>query len=81
MKKYLVIADYIVSSTDGQWHWISCQKLMKLYNVNPSECVCIEPSDPKGLHGINTRDLIVLRPQNNGNYTIYDNKKRGGEFR
>jgi len=38
MKKYLVCPGYVRSITDGQQHYISYGKLIKLYDVNPEEC-------------------------------------------
>jgi hypothetical protein len=66
-KQYAVFAGYVRSKYDGQWHWISCDELIRLYRVPPAECVRIN-----GHHGDERgRDftaLIELHPRRNGDY-------------
>lgn len=38
-KKYLVIPGWIKSANDGEVHWVGASTLMRLYRVNPAECV------------------------------------------
>jgi hypothetical protein len=61
--KYLVKPGYVFSKSDGDKHWISADKLIRLYQVNPRECVISHPYlDPE--------DLIVLEPRYDGNYEL-----------
>ena len=69
MKKYIVVEDYVMSKTDGDTHFISAEKLMKLYKVKPEECRIIRfgSGDFVGLSDIN---LKTLRPRFDGNYSL-----------
>lgn len=46
MKKYIVHPGPVRSEKDGDIHFISHRQLMRLYNVDPSECVIISWRDP-----------------------------------
>lgn len=71
MKKYLIIGDWITSQTDGDWHYISAENLIRLYGVDPAECIIY--SDKKRELGLDPNlDLIVLRPRYDGNYRLPD---------
>jgi hypothetical protein len=39
VKKYLVRPGHVTSFEDGDRHWISAPALIRLYNVDPHECV------------------------------------------
>ena len=71
MIKYLVLPGEIKLQTDGEIRYISAGKLMYLYGVPISECIVIrKQADRKWkLRNIN-RDLIPLRPQFDGNYSL-----------
>jgi hypothetical protein len=66
--KYLVKPGYERSKNDGDKHWISADTLIRLYGVNPKECIRSQfngEQDPQ--------DLIVLRPRYDGNYELEEN--------
>lgn len=62
--KYIVYPGYCISKTDGDKHWISADKLMRLYQVDPKECIVSVPWKES------PQDLIPLRPKYDGNYTL-----------
>lgn len=64
-KKWLVLSDYIISRNDGDRHLISCQQLVKLYGVNPKECVFGRIGDGKKYP-----NLPILAPRYDGDYTL-----------
>lgn len=72
MKKYLVIPGYLRSSTDGQRHWINSAQLIKLYNVNPEECVMLLSSERRPSHYKRHEGLIRLFPRFDGKYNNPD---------
>lgn len=41
-KRFVILADWVRSKTDGDWHWISARQLLRLYNFDPAECILIE---------------------------------------
>lgn len=69
-KKYLVIAEYVRSVNDSDFHMVTAQQLMVLYGVSPSECVISTDR-----HGLNTHNLIPLRPRMDGNYLLPTEQK------
>lgn len=68
-KKYVIFPQYILSKNDGDKHFISAEKLMKLYNVNPKECIIWRDEDFKT--GSPPKDLIWLKPRYDGNYETH----------
>jgi hypothetical protein len=74
--KYLIVPGNVTSKNDGEVHFISAQKLIQLYKVNPKLCITIswdkyvreflEREDPPGRY----QGLIVLRPRSDGNYIL-----------
>lgn len=64
MKKYLVIPGYVTSKTDRNIHYITFHRLVKLYRVDPKECV-----DSRNRQHSYT-GLKVLMPRYDGNYTL-----------
>lgn len=69
-KKYLLQGGYITSKHDKQRHYISANQLATLYKVNMAECFAIDEQDPpQKAYGL-PKDLIVLRPDYDGNYTL-----------
>lgn len=67
--KYLVLPDFVRSRSDGDKHWISGRDLIRLYDVNPAECMTINGFT----HGYSDKylsSLIPLRPQESGDYTL-----------
>ena len=71
MKKYVVCPDFIISRTDGQRHYIGAAQLIRLYNVPAHECVVNEPPLIEGTLGFyQKRDMVFLRPRDDGDYTL-----------
>lgn len=75
-KKYVVIADYVISKNDGDRHFITCNQLVKLYGVREEECIFMESSirgkhwPPLGYYYLRHGPLIELRPRYHGNYNM-----------
>jgi hypothetical protein len=76
-KKYLIWPDLIESKTDGDIHFINARTLMRLYAVEPSECLIVSahvtnscgiPKVEHNMRSINAWGLIVLRPRFKGDY-------------
>jgi len=67
MKKYNVYPGYVKSKNDGEYHYISANLLMKLYNVNPRLCLVF--SGKKDMYK-NFKKLIPLYPREDGNYNL-----------
>lgn len=75
MIKYIVYPGYVCSVNDGQIKFINGEKLIKLYNVNPDECIIYDVDDKKyhskqKMKGIDVDILIELRPSHFGDYSI-----------
>lgn len=74
MKKYIVYGGKVRSRHDKQIHYVSAGTLANLYRVNPKECIMIDYSTPeywhKGYSEEFLRSLKVLKPKNNGDYTL-----------
>jgi hypothetical protein len=68
MKKYLLIGDYVSSKTNSDIHYISANSLIKLYDLDPSECYLIDYKDRDSLQGIDESKFIVLTPRYEGDY-------------
>lgn len=67
MIKYVVLPGDVQSKNDGQIHYIGAGQLMRLYNVDPRECVVHRFGD----HWFPEYDkLIQLSPRYDGNYTL-----------
>jgi hypothetical protein len=68
--KFVIAPQKIRSRNDFDKHYISADRLIKLYGVNRSECVVLLEDDP--LYDIKReryRDLIWLTPLYKGNYS------------
>ena len=61
-KKYAVYPGFVQSEHDGDRHYINFGELCKLYGVLFSECVNMS-------FGRSSRNLIELRPRQDGNYS------------
>jgi hypothetical protein len=64
-KRYLVTPDVVQSKRDGQYHYIDAPRLMRLYGVDPAECI-VAPTNRRGWNP--PKGLIVLRPRHHGDY-------------
>lgn len=67
-KKYIVYPGYVFSKNDGDRHFISADRLMNLYRVNPKECIVVDHK--KKLEGYKEEDLISLYPDSSGRYKV-----------
>lgn len=68
--KYLVIGGSVSSKSDGQTHYFSPQKLIRLYGVPRNECILIADFGSDKLMGLDTSNLVTLRPRSDGNYQL-----------
>lgn len=70
MKKYIVVGGWVTSRNDGERHYVSAEKVARLYNVDPRECYLASgPLD--ALYNSNyPDDCIILSPRYDGNYTL-----------
>lgn len=69
MIKYVVIGDKVISKYDGQEHYVNAKDLIRLYGIDPKECITHESMSGVPL----TRSiagLTVLRPRYDGKYKI-----------
>ena len=77
-KKYLVHAGTVVSRNDGDKHFINARELMRLYQVDPRECVVCIACQARTLRGTSTdcdgspRDFIDLFPKHSEDYSLPD---------
>lgn len=69
MKKYAIHPGEITSKNDGDVHYISEKQLIRLYQVNPNDC--INWKDAEGKY----EDYIHLYPNYDGNYNIKELNK------
>lgn len=67
--RYILHSANICSKTDGQSHFISCHKLMKLYGLNKKDCYFINNLDDT-LGFKNQNGDIHLFPRYDGNYRL-----------
>ncbi len=72
-KKYIVCPGEVKSKSDGDLHYIGPYVLMKLYGVEPHECIIVD--NPVSSAGLNWQDYVVLRPRTDGNYSLPDKLK------
>lgn len=74
-KKYLVCPGYVKSINDGELHYISAYKLMRLYNVHPRECIINNYnkfwSKLDSMSDLDKGHLIKLAPRRDGNYNRF----------
>jgi len=68
--KYAIHPGRVKSQWDGEIHYISSDRLMRLYGVEPKECVVVR--DNRGHR--NYEDLKHLYPKPDGDYNIDDEK-------
>lgn len=69
MKKYLVIPGDVFSKNDGDRHYVNANDLVRLYRVNPQECVIYRPGP--GVRESDYDGLIRLEPRYHGDYDAY----------
>lgn len=67
MKRYIIFPRPRFSKNDRDSHFISAQKLIKLYNVDRNDCILINNNAKlKGIHGI----FMPLYPKFEGDYSL-----------
>ena len=70
-KKFIVVGDFITSKNDGDRHFVSAEKLVRLYGLNPQECILKDQRHyPYGFKGLESDGIIVLYPRYDGNYEV-----------
>ena len=67
MIKYIVHPGYVRSKNDRDKHFISYDRLIELYGVNPKECVDARSEYSRSKP---CEDCIDLKPKYDGNYTL-----------
>ena len=75
-KRWIVCPGFVESRHDLQTHWINAEKLIRLYGVNPEECIILlrdEMQIPLG-YPLGYENLPVLRPRYDGDYRIHDDR-------
>ena len=70
MPKYALHPQIIRSSIDGQTHYIGYIELIKLYNLDPQECILWSNTRPETLIGRNFKDYTHLYPKPDGDYIL-----------
>lgn len=77
MKKYICYGGYVTSKNDGDFHYVSANKLAILYRINPRECIMVDYSTDENWYRLFSKDfldsLIPLYPKYDGNYLILQN--------
>ena len=68
--KYMIHPGEVVSQFDGEIHYIEFSQLVKLYGVNPDECILADVRRPETLYGLNMNDYIHLYPRSDGKYEL-----------
>lgn len=73
--RYVVVPAFITSKMDGDRHYIGADKLMRLYGVDPRECLIL---DYRGdiIEGTIPKDVIWLTPRYHGDYEGYVERSR-----
>ena len=70
--KYMLHGGYVISSTDGQEHYVNCQKLAQLYGVNFRECYSVPYycNPAVYLRGVDLSTVTHLYPDFTGQYKL-----------
>ena len=69
-KKYALHPDFVISTYDDERHYITFQQLVRLYGVNPKDCVEWDRSRPATFRGRKYGDYIHLYTRHDGDYKI-----------
>ena len=70
MAKYLIVPGWVTSKNDGDKHFISAERLIDLYGINPQDCRIFN-DDGKSHRGfIRKADEIILEPDFTGEYKL-----------
>lgn len=65
---------WISSRNDGDWHYITYNKLIRLYNLNPRDCVLWDDKVPATFIGRNKDNYKHFYPLYSGDYHLYEGK-------
>ena len=82
--RYVIVPGVMHSEADGQPHYIGALALMKLYGVRHDECTVYDhrlaahSPNYHGIHKWKLEELIPLRPQYRGNYTLPARREENG---
>lgn len=69
--KYIVYDGKVKSKNDGDIHYISHQQVIRLFGVNPTECLLVNRPDWfRGYSKEFLETLKVLQPKQNGDYSL-----------
>jgi len=75
-KKYLVCPGWIRSVTDGDWHYVGVENLIKLYGVKKEECVIPITGDSETIRKMaKNSNLTRLVPRPRGDYPTIPNRR------
>lgn len=66
--KYIVLPGWVYSKNDGDRHFISGEQLIRLYGVNPKECLIVREGQEVGR--FRQADQIILEPDYSGEYKL-----------
>ena len=68
--EYIIYPGFVTSKRDGDLHYISAQKLMTLYGVEPKKCrVAVEQEDIERIRR-KSPEALLLTPLAEGNYSL-----------
>lgn len=71
MTTYVVHEGYITSQTDGDRHFITFERLIRLYKLGPQHKFVKGPSSLRQLlHWEDPPNAVHLHPRYDGNYTL-----------
>ena len=71
-KDKIVYGGYVKSKSDGDIHYISAYKLLKLYKLKPTECILIDEWEDveEKLRSYFIGGMKWYRPRQDGNYEV-----------
>ena len=67
---YAVHPGTVVSKNDGDMHYITAWKLIRLYGVDPNKCIIWDEKRPETRQGRKYEEYTHLYPKTNGNYDL-----------
>jgi len=68
--KYAIHPGYIISSHDGEVHYIGVAQLVKCYGLKVGDFIVIDDKHPESKEGLNMDDYIHLYPRADGKYEL-----------
>lgn len=69
-KLYVILAGDVISKSDGQLHRVSATQLVRLYNLDPDECILLESEQAwqRWIRGNDHSQWTILSTLYHGNY-------------